>query len=292
MNNSEINKEKDKKAGSPIFIIVIFVALLVVVFYVPEIYQRLNVDMASVFGIGKANEKNDTPIEDTTPATSDFYQIGSKSTLSFNEITLSDIDLVDGFLTFTVSSSDKIDLESLNYYLEFYEARSTFVGRRMLRGEVIKNKTLKIDVSNLDINTSTYFMISHIADASIPKKTLTSDESGLASLQCSKENRIYTYDFKNSSLYKVTMNYTYSNQSLEEYSKVLFEYQKIAKAMNDLTGATASVADNNSTFIYTLQLDYTDVKNFSHVTEDYIFKKGVLSHVIEFKMDAEGFECK
>ena len=55
---------------------------------------------------------------------------------------------------------------------------------------------------------------------------------------------------------------------------------------------TTSIAENNSTFIYTIELDYTDVEEFNKIKDDYIFKKGTLDSVIKFKMESEGFDCE
>ena len=292
MNDKSEIVEKNKKAGNPLFIAIIFVALILFIFVVPDIYERYNKDLAKIFGIGSNNEvvtPKSTKLQD---ATSSYYQIGSNSTLSFNEITISDVSLVDSVLSFTVETEDSIDLDEADYYIEFYESRKTFISRRALTGYIVKSAKVSIDVNALNINTSTYFQISHIEDSSIPKREYPTDESGIATITCSKDNLSYTYDFDLDELIKVVRKETYTNTDLNRYSEKLFETQKKVKDYNEYNGVTCSIAENSPTFIYTLELDYSSIASYKKIEEKYVFEKGIRDNVIEFKMEAEGFDCK
>ena len=87
--NSEDVKEKRDKAGHPLFIVIIFVALLGFLFFIPDIYRKYNSEISDFLGIGK-EEQDKKPEEDNKTNRSAFYQIGSKSTLKFNEIELTE----------------------------------------------------------------------------------------------------------------------------------------------------------------------------------------------------------
>ena len=287
-----MKENKEQKSGSPIFILIIFIVLLGFVFVIPEIYQKYQSSLAETFGIGSKNQNSVTNNEDTNfTSVSDYYQINSNGNLSYNEINVSNVTLTNNSLSFDIKTENTIDLTSLNYYIEFYQNKQVFLGRRILKGEVNKAKNIKIDVSGLDITSNTYFNISHIEDSAIPKFNLETDESGIGNITCIKNNNSYSYDFSLDSLVRVLYKYTYSNNDLNTYTDKLLEYQKLTKEYNSLNGVNALVTDNNTTFIYTLELDYSDIQTFNKITDDYKFKKGEYSYIIKFKMDAEGYTC-
>lgn len=297
-NGEEIMKEdtekqqKEKKSGHPMFILFIFLVLLGFVFIEPEIYQKLNKNLAEALGIGSKNNKtvNSEPNDDII-SVSDYIQIGSSNTLSYNEIIIKNITLSNNILNLDVETTKEIDLEKLHYYIEFYKDKSIFLGRRVLKGAVDKTKKVEIDVNGMDLTDTTFFNISHIEDASIPKFSLETDESGIGSIICSKNNISYTYDFSLDSLIRVVYKYTYEDTNLDSYTNKLLIYQKLAKEYNSLNGLTAVIAENSNTFIYTLELDYSDIKTFNRISDLYIFNKDELSYIIKFKMNAEGFQC-
>lgn len=290
MNNKDERKEIDSKAGNPLFIIIIFLALIGFMFYAPTLYAKYHKNVADVLGIGKK-----TPV--TTPvsnkqAVSAYYQIGSNKELTFNEIKLSNVNLENNILSFDIETEDTVDLESLHYYLDFYEERQTFLGRRILLDKIEKKGNVKVDVSGMKVTSVTYFQLSHVDDSSIPKSKLETDESGIGSLDCSKNDIIYMYTFNYDKLTKVIKKYTYTNSNIAEYSSELTKYQKYVNKYNDLNGLTATIVENGSTFIFTLELDYTDISEFKTVDDYEKFKKDELSYVLKFKMEAEGYTCE
>lgn len=286
------NDDNAKKAGSPIFILIMFVAIIGFVIYIPEIYQKYNTQIARIFGIGSENENRHVDDVPEEGATSDYYQLGSNGTLKYKEITLSKIELNDRELSFTISADKIVDLSELDYYIEFYQERTKFIGRRLLTGTVSSSQKYSFDLSDMDITTTTYMIISHISDESIPKsERLKTDESGLGGFICTSGDYSYDYIFHQEKLVKVTKKYTYTNDDLSEYSKELFNYQKLINEYNELSGVTASIAESNHTFIYTLELDYDSVPSI-RIDEAYKFNKDMDANVVKFKMEAEGFDCE
>ncbi len=289
---SEDEKEKQKKAGNPLFILIIFVVLIGFVFFVPEIYKKYNSNIAEFLGISEGEKDKRNPEQDKEQASvSAFYQIGSKKTLHFNEIDLSDISLENGILKMKVNTEDTFDLTGANYYLEFWENKKTFVGRRVLKGKVNRSLPLEIDVTNLNISTITYFTVSHTDDSVIEAKPSSSDESGLYSLVCTKGNTSYDYEFYLNKLTKVKMKYSYTNSNLDEYSNEYTKYQKKEKEYNEFNGVTSTIVDNSTSFIFSTEFDYGTAANFDKVGVEHLFSKGAYNHVVEFRMDAEGYEC-
>lgn len=290
--NSENLEEKQKKAGNPIFIVIIFVCLIGFLVFIPDIYKKYNTEISEFLGINKKEEQQDKP-EDNKAATSAFYQIGSGGTLKFNEITLKDISLSADkkTLAFKIETEDIADLDELEYYLEFYQNRTKFLGRRALHSRVTRVMPFEIDISNLNVDTTTYFTVSHIDKNTIPKEDIDTDESGLASLTCIKDNYTYQYEFYLNKLSKVTKKYSYTNQDQNAYAEELLKVKKMEKEYNNYNGINASVVENAGTLLFIADFDYADVKTFARLNDLNIFEKGTSNTIVNFKMDAEGYEC-
>lgn len=293
--NSEDQNEKQKKAGNPLFILIIFIVLMGFVFFVPEIYKKYNSELYEFLGLGSKKEEN-LSIEEkpNISPVSAYYQIGGKPTFKFNEISISNVSLNENkVLSLSISVDDSFDLDKSNYYVEFFKNRETFIGRRVLLGTVNRNLSLDLDVSNLDVDTTTYFVISHIDDSTInDNMDLPSDEAGLTTFVCQKDDTSYDYEFYLRKLVKVTKKITYTNPNVEEYAEKLLEYQKLVKNYNEFRGVTSSIVENSNQFIFITEFDYGEVSNFSRIDDPHIFEKGKRDYVMDFKMDAEGYECK
>ncbi len=295
MNNA-LKKEKEKKAGNPFFILIIFIVLFAFLYFVPDIYKKYNSTVTNFFGKGESANANDTLKDDEgkNPASA-YYQIGSNGTLNFNELLLDSISLSEDnkILTLTINVEGTFDLDEANYYLEFYQNRKTFIGRRVLTGKVTKSKTFSIDVSNLNIDTTTYFIVSHISDRVIPSLDAPSDESGLSSMSCTKENENYEYIFYHKKLTKVKYKYTFFNNiGLDAYANELFKYKSLSRDYDELNGVKSSVIEDTVSFIFLTEFDYGEVASFSRINDKYIFQKDVLNNLVDFKMEARGFDCE
>lgn len=289
--NSEDLQEKQKKAGNPIFILIIFVVLIGFVFYVPEIYKKYNSEINKFFGIKDPDEEEREKYEGITPLSA-YYMIGSKDTFNYNEITVSDVSLSpEKKLSIMIGTKDTFDLDKSGYYIEFYKGKKTFIGRRALHGMVTKTLPIELDLSNLDVDTTTYYVLSHIDDSAIGGSKEEND-TGLYVMTCQDKNESYTYEFYMKKLNKVTYKYNYSNQNLDEYSMALLEYQKKEKDLTGTKGVSTSIAESDGSFIYTAEFDYSEADSFSKVKDKNLYEKGSYNHIIKFKSEAEGFDCK
>lgn len=290
--NSEDENLKQKKAGNPLFIIIIFVVLMGFLFYVPELYKKYNSEIMKFFGGDKDSKEPGSNPDDGKSPISAYYQLGSKSELKFNEIKLTDILLTGKELTFKVNTEDTVDLDELEYYVEFYQEKTKFLGRRVLHGKVTKQLTMHLDLSNLPVTTTTYMTVSHIASNSIKPLDAESDESGLSSITCSKDEYTYDYEFYLKKLTKTTQKYSYSAANFDEFTSALLEMQKKEKQYNEFNGVTARIVENTNSFIFLSEFDYSKVNSFQKLGDPRVFDKGTLNSVVKFKMDAEGFDCK
>lgn len=290
--NDNTEQDKKNKSGSPLFIIIIFTALIVFLFLLPTLYKKFEAPVAEFLGIGSTKEDTQEPEEEASSPASDFYQISANETFTYNELTITNYYLENGKFTIDLKVDDEIDLDKAGYYLEFYEGKRTFIGRRSLKGSFNKEKSFAIDVSNLSLDSSTYFTISHISDDAIGGVELESDESGISELVCSKGNMTFTYEFYLKKLLRVTEKYEYATDDIIDFADKLMEYEKKEEEYDELNGVDASIAKESGRFVFLAKFDYSEVSAFSHVQEEELFTKDELDNVVSFKMDAEGYDCK
>lgn len=289
MNGEDLN-EKQKNAGNPIFILVIFIILIGFVFFVPEIYKKYDKEINNIFNIGSEKEEDPNKKYEGPSPRSAYYQIGSKSSFTFNEITVSNVHLENGILSLTISSDETFDLNTSGYYVEFYKNKETFIGRRSLSGIVTKSLPIELDVSSLDVDTITYFIISRIEDSAIGGKEEGKD--GLYVLTCQNKEETYMYEFYTKKLTKVTYKYNYTSDNLEDYASKLLEYQKLVSANSNKTGVTSSIVENSNEFLFLTEFDYGTVREFNGFNKYKLFEKDARDNIVKFKIEAEGFECK
>lgn len=284
-NENEVEKEKREKAGNPLFVVIIFVALLGFLFVIPEVYKKYNKEIADFLGVGKNEEELKHDLENKKEndiiSNSAFYQIGSKSTFTYNQVTVSDISLNNGILNMKLTTSGVEELKDLDYYVEFYQNQSVFLGRRRLNGVITRTLDVSLDVSNMNVDTTTYIMLSHISDDGIPSVELPTDESDLSQLNCVFKEQTYTYEFYQKGLNKVINKFTYHSDNVDEYTDTLLKYKKKEKDLNELNGITANISENSGTFVFTSEFNYNTVKSFNRVSDAYIFSKGVLDKDIK-----------
>jgi len=287
-------KEKENKAGNPLFIIIIFAVLLGFLFFIPDIYKRFKPEISDFLGIGvHEKEPGDKADEnDNKEAVSAHVQIGSWEELEFNEIKVSNVSLEGNTLSMTVTTPETINLENARYYVEFFQNKRTFIGRRILKGEVTKSLDIEIDVTGLGVDTVTYMALSHVDDNAIQPLEVTTDESGLYNLVCTKDTESYEYEFNLNKLSKVKYKYTYTTSNLEEYANKVLEYQKLAKKYDEYTGVSSSIAEETGSFLFLCEFDYSRTSNFSRIGDNRLFVRDEPVNIVKFRMEAEGFDCE
>ena len=285
-----VKDKENKKTGSPVFILVIFSALILFLFVLPDIYHKYNKEIADLLGIGSNTNKPEKKEEPEIEEISDFYLIKENKAFNYNELKIKKIVLTEEGLKLEIETTESIDLEEKNYYIEFYEDKAKFLGRRILKNKINGSQTILIDTLNMDIDENTYIALSHVSDEAIPKKQLTTDESGLASIKCEKENKIYTYEFYLSDLTKVTYEEEIFSEETNSHQK--FEHQKTTNKYNIIEGVTASIIDSENGYSFIAEFDYSTFKSNSAIKIEHLFNKDEKANILLYKMNAEGFDCK
>lgn len=286
--------QKKSNIGRVIFI---FIAFILVVFYINDISVFINnllgkgsadsiVDLSGN-NSNKENENNNNLTENEIT-----YNIFSND-LIINEggITLNNFNYINNSLTFDVlnNTESNLELSEKKYFIETYNENKTLLERYKLDiGNL--NKGTKLS-QNFDIkNNFYYFVLEEKTIDDYPVVNLIENEVGVSTLTCNKNINNIIYTFKNGELYEIK--HTISDNNIEDanYYTNYTAYQNKATTYNNIEGITATFNStlNGYTVIFAIDLQKS---NLSTVEEKYYYGFKEVPKVVKFEMQTYGFNC-
>lgn len=295
MNNEPITLGKIKKGGKtkPILIIIIFLFMGSFILFLPTIINYFgdynlidlikNGELIDFFKnhnsyINKQDDtiKNNTTLENTS--------INTKTVLESNNITLNNFEITKTNIKFKINNEQNIDLDNNYYYLILKKDTTTIYIRIENKNELNFTFTTPLkDTLNISGNIKKY------NDNDYPKFTLSSDETGLSSLICTKSLNNYEYIFDNNLLVRIKLNYTYNDTG--NNSIYLSEFEKYTALQKQLTlnGNTSNITENQTGFTFTADVN---LNNQTNLVFDNYYKFNTKSNKVNFDMIAKGYDCK
>ena len=295
MNNEPITLGKIKKGGKtkPILIIIIFLFMGSFILFLPTIINYFgdynlidlikNGELIDFFKnhnsyINKQDDtiKNNTTLENTS--------INTKTVLESNNITLNNFEITKTNIKFKINNEQNIDLDNNYYYLILKKNTTTIYIRIENKNELNFTFTTPLkDTLNISGNIKKY------NDNDYPKFTLSSDETGLSSLICTKSLNNYEYIFDNNLLVRIKLNYTYNDTG--NNSIYLSEFEKYTALQKQITlnGNTSNIIENQTGFTFTADVN---LNNQTNLVFDNYYKFNTKSNKVNFDMIAKGYDCK
>lgn len=295
MNNEPITLGKIKKGGKtkPILIIIIFLFMGSFILFLPTIINYFgdynlidlikNGELIDFFKnhnsyINKQDDtiKNNTTLENTS--------INTKTVLESNNITLNNFEITKTNIKFKINNEQNIDLDNNYYYLILKKDTTTIYIRIENKNELNFTFTPPLkDTLNISGNIKKY------NDNDYPKFTLSSDETGLSSLICTKSLNNYEYIFDNNLLVRIKLNYTYNDTG--NNSIYLSEFEKYTALQKQITlnGNTSNITENQTGFTFTADVN---LNNQTNLVFDNYYKFNTKSNKVNFDMIAKGYDCK
>lgn len=294
MNNNEpivLGKIKRGKTGKPIVVLILFLIVGIFVLFLPNISGYFGDNsILNLIKNGKVidffiNHDNyiDKPVSNnkTTIKVDEHKLINNKTVIEFSNLILSDFNLTTKNISFNVSSN--ASLEETNYYLILEKDNKDIEYIKLFNNENSFNFLDELE-NTLDIKGYVKF----VKENEYPSFTLSSDESGLSSLKCSKENLIYEYTFNKNLLTRVKETYSYNNANLDKYYNEYQKYNNKVTLINSNNGV-ATIEENLDGFIFINDLD---LSNYTGTLEKNYYSLNTKSNKINFEMKAKGYDCK
>ena len=206
--------------------------------------------------------------------------INNKTILNYNNLVLSNFHLTNETINFDISNKKNMDLTQ--YYLVLSQNDKEIITIKLINTDNLSFK-FKEKLNNI---IEVKGIIKQIRENEYPSYTVLTDESGLGSLICAKDNYRIEYVLSNNKLIKVkeTVNY------IDDGNDYFKEYEKYSNLVTTLIngGQTASITENYNGFVYTNEIE---LNTYSETNENY-YSLNTKTNKIYFEMNAKGFDCK
>lgn len=287
-----------KKSSFGVFILLTLFILFV--YFLPDIseYVQAYLHPEAIIPGGPVNpEKPVTPPDDEENYNNVYYELVDDLKIEREDITLSDFVLnqENNTLSFTATNNTNNyqQLETLNYYLELFNSEQTLLERIKITGdqnlasgafqELVKSLR---DGSVVDLKS---FALVKKTEEDYPIVNLNSEDD-TSSLVCKNSHETVTYKFLRDELIEVVNEVSYLNTDLD-YELAYSNYQRLSNNYAMKTGVTSMFVDNETGFKINTSVDLSRVNRFYIYNADS-FKLGVGPRVVNFEMEAQGFDCE
>ncbi len=298
VNAIVIGELRKDKIGRPILVAELFVIILIVMISLPFISSMLDNENSAVYKFLHGTQATITH----EPAVKSEYSdakvkqpLNSQTSMKFNSLILKRFILSGDKINVTLSSYNGIlNLDEEAYYLNLYSTSDNLLAHIKLTGEYDNTeKEVSLTSSGLSFNSDMNYkgMVVEMQDRDYPDVTMTTDESGIGSFICKRDNRTIEYTFKNNYLIGIKDNVTVllSNQATaEDYLNLKRIYDE--KAANLGNVATNEEGMDGFTFNASLNLENyrvpTTIKDYEYYALDTEAK------IIHYAETGKGFDCE
>jgi hypothetical protein len=283
------NIEHNKNNFGPL--IIIFAIFIGVIYFAPTITSLLNPEVPDTTTV--SNNANKTTTETNTKTTdTEIKKIAYQDnmTLSSDKLTIKNLTIKNGTLTYTVenTSDDYLNLDSHNYFLEFYQT-DTIIYRIMLSKTTYKakeTKTFSILVSSTTINNVS---LREISVDEYPSLNLKLDTNNVGILTCTKDTETLTYTFKKDALTAINDVYVVPSNA-SNFSDKLNEYQTLLNKFKTQTGYVTALNLTSDSLTASINIDSNNAKVNKSDNIAY-YASGTNPGKISFELNASGYKC-
>lgn len=285
---------KKEKSSKPVFVMICFMLLLGTCFGLPYIKDYITNNNDSFSVLVKQLLDKFTSDEEPTPEpdvpSDDRKLLNKTSSVSYQDIVLSNFVLEGTKISFDISSNSDFNLDEHKLFLEIYGTKDLLT-RVKLTGNVNKDaRSVVTNLYKLTINSGEnyYGKIANIAVDDYPIV------SGVNSLSCSLNNRTYSYEFVSDELRSVKDNLTNNDTSdIDAYMALLGEYKGLADRLVS-KGLVSSTEETDSGFVFNGEIVLSE--NIRETLGDdynynYFYMNAPLKEV-SYDMLTKGFDCK
>ena len=123
-------------------------------------------------------------------------------------------------------------------------------------------------------------------DKEYPEFTLSSDETGTASLICKKDNDTYEYMFNNNLLVKIKETYIYNDEN--NYFNEFEKFSNLSTQINS-SGSISTIEETYDGFTFKTDID---LNKYQEKINNNYYSLNTKSNKINFEMKAKGYDCR
>lgn len=289
-------KEDKKKASifGIVWIVLIFGIFILGVIYLPDIASYVNSyfnpDVVMPSG-GNNNKNNGNDDTDNDNEKIKEYVISDNLEITFDSFKINNVKKVNSKISMDIvnTSNEILDLSKYNYFINMYSESKTLLKRVML-GDVIVSVGNAYTVS-YDIDENVYMLsIYNLSKKDYPAYVVTSDESNMGTLTCTKEYEKIDYLTNNNKVYAINLLNEVSSSDTN-FNTLYATYQAMKNTYDNVEGISSSLDVINNVLTFRSIINLNVVLDGSINLKSY-YPKDTDAKVIYFEMTSMGYTCK
>lgn len=289
-------KEDKKKASifGIVWIVLIFGIFILGVIYLPDIASFVNnyfnPDVVTPSG-GNNNKNNGNDDVNSDDEKIKEYVISDNLEITFDSFKINNIKKENNKISMDIvnTSNEILDLSKDNYFINMYSESKTLLKRVML-GDVIVSVGNAYTVS-YDIDENVYMLsIYNLSKKDYPAYVVTSDESNMGTLTCTKEYEKIDYLTNNNKVYAINLLNEVSSSDTN-FNTLYATYQAMKNTYDSVEGISSSLDVINNVLTFRSVINLNVVLDGSINLKSY-YPKDTDAKVIYFEMTSMGYTCK
>lgn len=289
-------KEDKKKASifGIVWIVLIFGIFILGVIYLPDIASFVNnyfnPDVVTPSG-GNNNKNNSNDDVNSDDEKIKEYVISDNLEITFDSFKINNIKKENNKISMDIvnTSNEILDLSKDNYFINMYSEGKKLLKRVML-GDVIVSVGSTYTVS-YDIDENVYMLsVYNLSKKDYPAYVVTSDESNMGTLTCTKEYEKIDYLTNNNKVYAINLLNEVSSSDTN-FNTLYATYQAMKNTYDSVEGISSSLDVINNVLTFRSVINLNVVLDGSINLKSY-YPKDTDAKVIYFEMTSMGYTCK
>ena len=289
-------KEDKKKASifGIVWIVLIFGIFILGVIYLPDIASFVNnyfnPDVVTPSG-GNNNKNNGNDDVNSDDEKIKEYVISDNLEITFDSFKINNIKKENNKISMDIvnTSNEILDLSKDNYFINMYSESKTLLKRVML-GDVIVSVGSTYTVS-YDVDDNVYMLsVYNLSKKDYPAYVVTSDESNMGTLTCTKEYEKIDYLTNNNKVYAINLLNEVSSSDTN-FNTLYATYQAMKNTYDNVEGISSSLDVINNVLTFRSVINLNVVLDGSINLKSY-YPKDTDAKVIYFEMTSMGYTCK
>lgn len=289
-------KEDKKKASifGIVWIVLIFGIFILGVIYLPDIASFVNnyfnPDVVTPSG-GNNNKNNSNDDVNSDDEKIKEYVISDSLEITFDSFKINNIKKENNKISMDIvnTSNEILDLSKDNYFINMYSEGKKLLKRVML-GDVIVSVGSTYTVS-YDVDENVYMLsVYNLSKKDYPAYVVTSDESNMGTLTCTKEYEKIDYLTNNNKVYAINLLNEVSSSDTN-FNTFYATYQAMKNTYDNVEGISSSLDVINNVLTFRSVINLNVVLDGSINLKSY-YPKDTDAKVIYFEMTSMGYTCK
>lgn len=275
-----------KKKNNIVRVIFIFISFLIIIYYINDISLFINKllgknSATTIIDNQEKNKEKKKKQEDYQEVI--FYEYIDDLKIEYNNLKITNFRNDNKVFSFVINNitNNDLSLKDKKYYFEFYNENKTLLKRMKVDIDIIKgnssiNKSLELE------EEIKYLTFSEKNEQYYPNITLDNNE-----LTCLKDNDNIIYTFIDNKLSSIKHTIVNSKDSIN-YEENFNEIQEYVNKYNTYNGISGSLDNDDNGYNAIIMIN---LRNVVDEINKYYFKSDTLAKVVNFEMEAYGFDC-